>query len=46
LAASQPAASYLGKLGAEQVLLIVEPLDSGRVNWFRVLDGLPWLLDQ
>jgi exosortase/archaeosortase family protein len=35
----------LGKLGAEQVLLIVEPLDSGPVNWFRVLDGLPWLLD-
>jgi hypothetical protein len=35
----------LGKLGDEQLLLIVEPMDSGPVNWFRVLDGNPWLLD-
>jgi exosortase/archaeosortase family protein len=35
----------LGRLGAEPLLLIVEPVDAAPVNWFRVLDGFPWLLD-
>lgn len=35
----------LGRLGGEPLLFIVEPLDAGPVNWFRVLDGLPWLLE-
>lgn len=34
----------LGRLGNEPLLLIVEPMDSGPVNWFRLLDGMSWLL--
>lgn len=35
----------LGRLGAEPLLVLVEPLDSASVNWFRLLDSVPWLMD-
>jgi exosortase len=35
----------LGRFGVEPLLLIVEPMDDAPVNWFRVLDGMPWLLE-
>jgi len=35
----------LGKWGGEPLLFIVESLDAAPVNWFRVLDGMPWLLE-
>lgn len=35
----------LGWLGEEPVLLLVEPLEPAPVNWYRVLDEFPWLMD-
>lgn len=35
----------LGRLSNEPLLILVEPLDSTTVNWYRVLDEFPWLLD-
>jgi hypothetical protein len=35
----------LGRLGDEPLLVLVEPLDSAPVNWFRLLDAVPWLMD-
>ncbi len=35
----------LGRLSDEPLLILVEPLDSATVNWYRVLDEFPWLLD-
>ncbi len=35
----------LGWLGEEPVLVLVEPLEPAPVNWFRVLDGFPWLME-
>lgn len=37
--------STLGRLSEEPLLILVEPLDLAPVNWYRVLDQLPWLLE-
>jgi exosortase/archaeosortase family protein len=35
----------LGWSGEEPVLVLVEPLDLKQVNWFQVLDQMPWLME-
>jgi exosortase/archaeosortase family protein len=35
----------LGWSGEEPVLVLVEPLDLRQVNWFQVLDHMPWLME-
>lgn len=35
----------LGRFSEEPLLILVEPLDSAAVNWYRVLDEFPWLLE-
>jgi exosortase/archaeosortase family protein len=35
----------LGWWGDEPLLVLVEPFGSAPVNWFRVTDGVPWLME-
>ena len=34
-----------GWSGQEPVLVLIEPVHAGQVNWFRVLDGASWLME-